>query len=131
MSARAIYAYGFYRIQNREQGFVFSQKILISLALFSFNQSHAALRRRFQYFYSLNRTVDLGRRDLSCATSLNDRLDALKNRLALLRDGDNVNVVNGVAEEQWRLIKRRHQVLHLLRRLLILAFFKRQKGAGE
>src|SRR5215475_10469457 len=102
MSACTIDAYSFYRIQNREQGFVYAQKILISLALFSFNQSHAALRRRFQYFYSLNRTVDLGCRDLSRDSSLNDHLDhALNDRFGLLRDRDYVNGVNEVTEEQW------------------------------
>src|SRR5882672_2507491 len=109
MSACGINAQSFYRIQNRKQGFVFSQKVLISLALFSFNQRQAAFRRRFQYFYSLNCTVGLGFRNLSRASSLKEQFGHPFNYgFNLLSDGDKITQVNDVAEEQWRILKRRH-----------------------
>src|SRR5215510_5384234 len=108
MVARGVVAYSLRRIQNREQVFVFSQKMLISLALFPFHQRQAALRRRFQYFYLLNCVVGLGVRSLSSGSRL-EHLDQPLNRgLYLLGDRDEVNIVNGVVEEQWRIVKRRH-----------------------
>src|SRR5215510_5274057 len=99
MVARGVVAYSLRRIQNREQGFVFSQKMLISLALFPFHQRQAALRRRFQYFYPLNCVVGLGVRRLPRGSSLDHLGQSVKDGFSLLRDRNEVSEVNGVAEE--------------------------------
>src|SRR5262245_31750624 len=108
MVACGVVAYSLRRIQNGEQVFVIPQKMLISLALFPLHQRQAALRRRFQYFYPLNCSVGLGVRNLSRGSRLEYLDQPLKGGLYLLRHRDEVNVVNGVVEENWRIIKRRH-----------------------
>src|SRR5262245_31012147 len=92
----------FHRVENSEQDFVISRQVLISLALAAFREYQAALRRRLQYFYSLNQAVGLIRRKPPSVLGYlsNHPGQTVADGFYLLSKSDGVNKVYEVAKEQ-------------------------------